>query len=286
MSLRCRLQRAPTSVAGTLPVLSHLNAGAPPYAHFAGSGPPRQATPGTVGFSRRKPLWLRDHSLRSRAVHLHGCTPTQYAQQQGGPALFSNYHHLYQSCCRPAGGGKSGGPPAALPPCTPAASSRDFRSRYPGTDGLLWLARLTFLAPRGGPDPGWPRHWPSTRSKVYAFFVLGTHYRYAAGGPRALPEVLCRVGETLTDRTHRCIFAAVEARVLYAFSGAFHSGARRQRKAGSKRGGGLRAEDGVWTAPRQHFGRLRGLPQLRSGPQNPLWLSFFLYASQFAYFLG
>ena len=93
-------------------------------------------------FSRRKPLWLRDNSLRSRVAHLHGCTPTRYAQQQGGPALFSNFHHLYQCCCRPAGGGKSGGPPAAPPPCTPAESSRDFRSRYSGTDGLLWLGTL------------------------------------------------------------------------------------------------------------------------------------------------
>ena len=89
-------------------------------------------------FSRRKPFWLRDYSLRWRAGYLHGGTPTMYAQQQGGPALFSNLRHLYQGCCRPAGGGKSGGPPAAPPSCTPAATSRDFRSRTRALMG--WLA--------------------------------------------------------------------------------------------------------------------------------------------------
>ena len=112
--------------------------------------------------------------------------------------LFSNSHHLYQRCCRPAGGGKSGGPLAAPPSSinwagTFGAAPRALmghctrRSVEPGSayaHYYLLCGRLPHLA-----------LWPTLIPPLLLYTFM---YRYAmAGGPRALPEVLCRMGRPM-----------------------------------------------------------------------------------------
>ena len=71
-----------------------------------------------------------------------------------------------------------------------------------------------------------------------------------AGGPLSY-------GETHADRLRFLRQLQDVSTHLYAQQwGSVHSGLHRQRKAGTSRGGGLRAVAGVWTAPSRVFSRL------------------------------
>ena len=269
------------SVAGTLPMLSHLSMGAPPYAHFAEGGMHRRATPwqprapasqGTGSCAQWPGFHEESHfgyvtTARSRVLVL--CTAVR---RRGTPSSREARRSSATAATRTRvavvgqGGGSQADPlPRRLPVRQPEAAGT-FGVASSTLMGCLGCARLAFLALRGV-DPGWPRYWSSTRSEVYAFFVLGKHYRYAAGGPRALPEVLCRVGETLTDRTRRCIFGPAAARILYALQWGLplkcaQATESRELKVRRPTGRGRRldsAAPALWQAR---------LPTLRAGPEN------------------